>query len=357
VLALDDGEEIAQPCCRARHRSNGSGALKPENRVRAGVERVMFAGLDFELGGDADARERVGRVARAGMLPEAGAISPAAFSADRALHGPESASAPGGVAPASRAPDSSDPDSAAPKFAASCWLRMIPPPAVAQPVPAAGLAWSWAGQRGELVTRFGGAQVSRTPRGFEGSAWLADDARAPHHLLGGLAVMLSHRLGGSVFHAASVELDGGVIAFVGPSGAGKSTACQHVAGAPLVSVDRLALLPLGSRWFSHPLPGGTRPVAGLAEAPPRWRPLAAVLRVQQSSNDTAISAASPALAVKLLRESTFQSGLVPSAEHELLASLEGLLQHVPVARLELRLGASLKPLLRRWLESQAEERR
>ena len=73
---------------------------------------------------------------------------------------------------------------------------------------------------------------------FEGEAWLAPSARAPHFLLGGLAVMLSHRLGGGVLHAASVEFDGGVVAFVGPSGAGKSTACRHMAGAPLVSVDR-----------------------------------------------------------------------------------------------------------------------
>jgi hypothetical protein len=202
---------------------------------------------------------------------------------------------------------------------------------------------------------------------FEGRAWLDDDARAPHHLLGGLAVMLSHRLGGGVLHAASVELDGTVVAFVGPSGAGKSTACRHVEGAPLVSVDRLAILPLGAvlpavlpsapTWFSHPLPGGTRPVPDMPSVPPRWRPLGAVLRVRQSANETAIVAPSAALAVTLLRESTFQSGLGPSAEHELLEALDGLVQHVPVARLELCLGARLKPLLRRWLKSQAEERR
>jgi hypothetical protein len=91
---------------------------------------------------------------------------------------------------------------------------------------------------------------------------------------------------------------------------------------------------------------------------PCWRPLAAVLRVKKAATGTAIIApASPASAVTLLRESTFQTGLLPSAEHELLAALDQLVQHVPVARLELQLGASLKPLLRRWLKSQAEERR
>lgn len=261
------------------------------------------------------------------------------------------------------------PNTLAPKFAASCRLQMVPPPASGQVPPSSGLGWEWAGQGGELVTRFGGAQIRHAPQrregrpAFEGTAWLADAPGAPHHLLGGLAVLLTHRLGGGVFHAASVEVDGAVVAFIGPSGAGKSTACRHVEGAPLVSVDRLALLPQRAglrgepRWAAHPLPGGTRPIPDMPGALPCWRPLAAVLRVQRSATRTAIVAPAPASAVTLLRESTFQTGLAPSAEHELLAALEQLVQHVPVARLELQLGASLKPLLRRWLKSQAEEPR
>ena len=236
---------------------------------------------------------------------------------------------------------------------------MIPRPLPAPdgaPTPASGLAWEWRAAGGELVTRLAAARVESVSGGFAGEAWLDADARAPHHLLGGLAVMLGHRLGGGVFHAASVELDGAVVAFVGPSGSGKTTACRHMGGAPLVSVDRLALLPLGSTWFAHPLPGGTRPFPDIPGAEPRWRPLRAVLRVEQSTNGTSISVPSPARAVTLLRESTFQSGLRPSAERELLAALDALVQHVPVARLELQLGASLTPLLRRWLESQAKER-
>jgi hypothetical protein len=338
------------------------GASWLENRVGAHAMRMTFAGLELELTGDADACARVGRVARAGMLA-AGAI------------------VPGPIAPAANTP--------APKFAASCRLQMVPPPPtdrVDRVVPQSGLGWDWTAQGGELVTRFAGAQIRQAPggleapavertvaeanavdtRAFEGTAWLGDDARAPHHLLGGLAVLLSHRLGGGVFHAASIELDGAVVAFIGPSGAGKSTACRHVEGAPLVSVDRLALLPMpvsplprrGPGWFSHPLPGGTRPVPDMPGALPGWRPLAAILRVQKGVTGTAITApASPASAVTMLRESTFQSGLRPSSEHELLGALERLVQHVPIARLELQLGASLKPLLRRWLKSQAEERR
>lgn len=302
---------------------------------------MTFAGLELELTGHAEACAHIVRAARFGM--------PAAAPW-----------APDAIAPVA--------DTPAPKFAASCLLtrchlEMVSPPATKREVPQNGLGWEWTAQGGELVTRWGGARVCRAPGGFEGAAWLADDARAAHHVLGGLAVMLTHQLGGGVFHAASVELEGAVIAFIGPSGSGKSTACRHVEGAPLVSVDRLVLLPSGSvlpevpRWFAHPLPGGTRPVPDMPWAAPGWRPLAAVLRVVQSATTTAIVAPGPASAVTLLRESTFQTGLRPGAEHELLAALEQLVQHVPVARLELQLGASLRPLLRRWLKSQAEERR
>jgi hypothetical protein len=331
VLALDDGEEVAPPGSRALQARHDAGLSAPENRARARAARVTFAGIELELTGDADACARIGRVARSGMLPAA------AIGRDP-------------MAVVSNTP--------APKFAASCRLQMVPPPATDRVLPQSGLGWDWTAQGGELVTRFGGARLWQAPDGaFEAAAWLADDAPAPHHLLGGLAVLLTHRLGGGVFHAASVELDGAVVAFIGPSGAGKSTACRHVEGAPLVSVDRLALLPLGSGWFAHPLPGGTRPIPDMPGALPCWRPLAAVLRVRQSATGTAIVAPAPASAVTLLRESTFQTGLRPSAEHELLAALEQLVQHVPVARLELQLGASLKPLLRRWLNSQAEDPR
>lgn len=337
MLALDDGEKVA-PLPSRRPSRNDSGVLGAESRTDGCALRMTFAGIELELTGDAEAGARVGRAARAeDPVTEVSADTPA------------------------------------PKFAARCRLQMIPPPAIEPEPPQSGLGWEWTARRGELVTRLAGARIGLAPAGserdgceaaacFEGTAWLAGDARAPHHLLGGLAVMLSHRLGGGVFHAASVELDGAVVAFVGPSGAGKSTACRHMEGAPLVSVDRLMLLPLGRmlpqgpRWFAHPLPGGTRPVPDMPGAVARWRPLAGILRVRQSATGTAISAPTRAHAVTLLRESTFQTGLRPSAEHELLAALDDLVQHVPVARLELQLGASPRALLRRWLKSQAEER-
>lgn len=316
--------------------ARAAAAREPASSIAEGLARaevVCHAGLGYVLEGDAVACERVARVAWAGAAPGANVGSAGAAN------------------------------SAAPKFAARCRLRLASPGPITRATPRGGLAWSWGADGGRLYTRGAVARVREAADGFDGVGWLADDGRAPHELLGGLAVMLSRRLGGGVFHAASVVLDGGVIAFVGPSGAGKSTACRHVEQAPLFSVDRLAVLPAavlpaavlpaavaGSTWVAHPLAGGTRPVPGITSAEHRWLPLAGALRVQRSTSETAIVRLAPARAVMSLRESTFQAGLAPHAERELLAALDELAQQVPVARLELRLGASLAPLLRRWLE-------
>lgn len=333
MFALDAAEKNEATGARA------AAAREPASSIAEGLARaevVCHAGLGYVLEGDAVACERVARVARAGAAPGANV---GAASAEGAAN------------------------SVAPKFAARCRLRLASPGPITHATPRGGLAWSWGADGGRLSTRGAVARVREAADGFDGVGWLADDGRAPHELLGGLAVMLSRRLGGGVFHAASVVLDGGVIAFVGPSGAGKSTACRHVGQAPLFSVDRLAVLPAavlpaallpadvaGATWMAHPLPGGTRPVPSITSAEHRWLPLAGALRVQRSTSETAIVRLAPARAVMSLRESTFQAGLAPHAERELLAALDELAQQVPVARLELRLGASLAPLLRRWLE-------
>jgi hypothetical protein len=232
-------------------------------------------------------------------------------------------------------------------------------------LPRPGITWRWGEGGGQLVTRFAHARISGGAGGFSGRAWLDEDTAAPHFLLSGLTALLAHRLGGAVLHAASVELDAGVIAFIGPSGAGKSTACRHVERAPLFSVDRLAIVPFGRvgsaqaepLWFAHPLPGGTRPVPDMPTAEPRWLPVAGILRVERSPADTAIGLPSLAGAVTSLRGSTLQAGVGPGVEEELLGTLERLAQQLPVARLQLSLGASLEPLVRRWLVDQGEERR
>jgi hypothetical protein len=311
---------------------------------------ASFAGLDFELSGDAVACDRIVKAAP----PRA----------------PGGAGLTVGTSP--RVPA----NALAPKFAARCRLHMLSSAGAERTIlPRSGITWHWGEGGGQVVTRFAHAHISGGVSGFYGRAWVDDDALAPHFLLSGLTALLAHRLGGAVLHAASVELDAGVIAFIGPSGAGKSTACCHVAHAPLFSVDRLAIVPLGlagsaeagspeagsseagPMWLSHPLPGGTRPVPDMPSAEPRWLPVAGILRVERSAADTTIGVPSLAGAVRSLRESTFQAGVGPGVEAELLGILEHLAQRVPVARLHLNLGASLGPLLSRWLVDQAEERR
>jgi hypothetical protein len=330
VLGLDDGEEANRTPFFEEMMSPAVGVI------------ARFAGLELELDGDATACERLASSARKAITP--------------------------GVPAAVQSPN----------FAAGCRLQMLPRGlGPAAPVPRIGAAWRWHDSKGVLFTRFAGAELWRDADGWAARAWLDEDPRAPLCLLNGLATVLGHRLGGGVLHAASVELDAGVIAFVGPSGAGKSTACRHVERAPPFSVDRLIVLPADSgarlgthvastrrstrrpepRWFAHPLPGGTRAAADMPAAPARWLPLSGILRVVQAQSDTTIVKASPAAQVALLRASTFQTGLGTGAEQELLAALDDLAQHVPIGRLRLSLGASLEPLLRRWLSDQCEERR
>lgn len=309
-----------------------------------GVPR--FAGLDFELSGDGEA---VDRIVTAAPPCAPGSAGGAALGV--------------GTSPTLRA------NTLAPKFAARCRLHLLARGGAERPaLPRPGITWQWAEGAGQVVTRFAHARISGGADGaggFSGRAWVGDDARASHLLLSGLTALLVHRLGGAVLHAASVELDAGVVAFIGPSGAGKSTACRHVEHASLFSVDRLALLPLGLTgsprtgpvWFAHPLPGGTRPVPDMVSAAPRWLPLAGVLRVERALAGSAIGVPSLAGAVMSLRESTFQAGVGPGVEAELLGTLEHLANQLPVARLQLSLGASLEPLLRRWLGDQGGQRR
>jgi len=228
----------------------------------------------------------------------------------------------------------------------------------------APIAWRWAHGRGEVLTRSGRAEVWPTASGFAARARVGPAGGLPQ-LFAGLAALLLHRRGGVILHAASVELDAGVIAFIGPSGAGKSTACRHVDGAPAFSIDRLAVMPGEAEpgrdfgagrtmWLSHPLTGGT-PLPDMPAATPRTLPLHGVFRIRQSPDGTHIEPASRATAVAALRESSFQVGDGAGTELQLLERLERLAGAVPVARLHLSLGASLAAPLRRWLLDQAKE--
>jgi hypothetical protein len=367
-----------------------------EDKIGGGLDRawlVSFAGLHFELEASALTNARLARVAqtlapkltRSGSCPSSGASAgvsptPHASGAAAAAHDPSQ-----------------------PGLAQSCVmprcrvLEFRVPAAAKEPVTVpseslpggVALRWRWHGPgdgpaesgEGEVLTRFGRARVAQRSGGMLAHVWLGEDPRAAHLVLSGLAALLLHRAGGALLHSASVVLDDRVIAFIGPSGAGKSTACRHVAEAELFSVDRLAVLPVPPRshaagassgpgatsarapsmWLAHPLSGGTRSAADMPSAPEQWRPLAGVLRAQRGAlpppaEGALIRAISGAGAVAALRESAFQIGSGPGAEGDLLATLEALTRGVPVARLELSLGACLAPTLRRWLVDQAKER-
>jgi hypothetical protein len=345
-----------------------------EEGNRAAITGVIapFAGLRFELDGAAALCARFVRAARA--LPGGGGwegtVAPkfavgchvealAAGAAEPLSPRAAEPLCPGAAEPLS--PREAEPLSP-PRAAEPLCRGAAEPlsPRAAEPLrsPRAGIAWTWCGGEGSVSTRYGHARVTLEAGRFAARIAVRDEPLAAHFLLSGLAALVLHRLGGGILHAASVELDSGVVAFVGPSGAGKSTACLHAGDCPLFSVDTLAVVPgpIGPAgagvWFAHPLPGGTRPLPDMAASSHRWLPLRGVLRVHRSTDESSASAVSPASAVALLRESAFQIGDGRDAELELLAGLERLARAVPIGRLYLRLGASLKPILGRWLVDQ-----
>jgi hypothetical protein len=357
-----------------------------EDKIGGGLDRARlasFAGLHFELAASALTNERLARVARPLTLAATGASSRPSSAFTGVSPGPAGARW-ACIAPPCRVLECGEP--------ADMPVPPPPEPQASEPSPSgAALRWRWRsasdgndphGGEGEVLTRFGGARVAERPGGTVARVWLGADPRAAHFVMSGLASLLLHRRGGALLHSASVALDDRVFAFVGPSGAGKSTACRHVAGAELFSVDRLAVLPVPARagapgsglsgsgaasgavpamWLAHPLSGGTRSTADLPSAPDGWLPLAGVLRMQRGApvpppEGARIRDAAGAIAVATLRESAFQLGSGASAEAELLGTLEALTRSVPVARLELTLGASLAPALRRWLVDQAKDR-
>lgn len=223
-------------------------------------------------------------------------------------------------------------------------------------VGARGVQWECDDDRGRAVTQHAYIEWRVVRSRFYADARVDRSSRSSEGLLTALAAAVLHSTGGAVLHAASVELPYGVVAFIGPSGSGKSTACQHVTGARLFSVDRLAVAPAqpsarrGHRWCAAPLPGGTGSLPNLKLGSGSGRAaLALVARVHQASTETRLAECSHSEAVAALRACAFHAGSGARVELELLRHLEHLAEEVPFANLHLRFGDPLEPALRDWL--------
>jgi len=224
------------------------------------------------------------------------------------------------------------------------------------------LRWAWKLDEAQISTRNARAQLWRRESGYSVQAWLRPESHATRTLVGAISSAILHDLGGLVLHSGSVLSAGGVVAFIGPSGAGKSTACRHMLGDPIFSLDRLAVLPCSPEqspeptragvqpaWFAYPWPGGTAIDPDKPHAVPRWSRLRGILRVRQSMGAAQVEACSPAAAVALLRESTYHGCPDARVEGEILHRLERLAGAVPVGRVYFALGPSLTPPVSRWL--------
>jgi hypothetical protein len=303
-------------------------SLPPEERLAAhqgAVLEVTFAGLDFELEGSARLLEH----ARA--VPLISIRQPLRQGLVRASNGVARVYV--------RLEEANDAD-----------LRGI-----GECMGARGIRWEWGEARGRALTQRAYVEWQVVRSRFHAEAKITSSARAAESLLTALAAAVLHRAGGAVLHAASIELPYGVVAFIGPSGAGKSTACAHVTGGRLFSVDRLAVVPAqpsncgAHRWEAAALPGGTGTLPDVRLEGGSGKPLALVARVHHASTETSLAECSHAEAVAALRACAFHAGSGARSELELLGHLDRLAEQVPFANIHLRLGVALEPMLRDWL--------
>jgi hypothetical protein len=138
---------------------------------------------------------------------------------------------------------------------------------------------------------------------FEGTARLAVDTggAAEMDLLQAVAAAVVSASGGAVLHAAAVALDGRACLYVGPPDAGKSTACAHT-GAPLLAIDRVALVPGGESGFvAWAVPGGPEDEHTGQKASPPVAPAGCILRVVQARGAVRAQRLPPAQGVMVVR--------------------------------------------------------
>jgi hypothetical protein len=213
------------------------------------------------------------------------------------------------------------------------------------------IEWAWQGARGLVRARDVHALVERTGRAeFGVRARLPSNPSAAEALLAAVAPVLLHAVGGTVLHAACVELSERAVAFVGPSGAGKSTACRHTSGSHTFSWDRLAVAPGAKGWVACPLPGGKPSGRTGARSVHAVLPLAAILRVVQSQRGPCVEACQSHRRMVLLRQAALHGGRTRAAELELLAALAALGEALPVGILEFALGDPLRPAIERFIQ-------
>jgi hypothetical protein len=246
------------------------------------------------------------------------------------------------------------PDLPAPLARVDCELEATsrPPPQRQGGHP---IEWSWQGARGQVQTHHVQARLEQLePRQFRLRAGLPGDPVALSTLFSAVTPALVHALGGTVLHAASVELGGGVIAFVGPSAAGKSTACGHTATSLCFSLDRLAVVPSAQGWVACALPGGKGWEQAGARSGHSVLPLRAVLRVVQSQLGPRIFARAGHARLALLRQATFHGARVRALELELLGALDALGQALPTGQLEFALGDALAPVIEAFIQGRSE---
>jgi hypothetical protein len=160
-----------------------------------------------------------------------------------------------------------------------------------------------------------------------------------------LSILLREH-GGALFHAASVQFDGGVLFFPGVSGTGKSTIAGLAAPRPVLSDEISGLRPSRGRIYAFPTPfWGDLPRTRAAEA----GPLLGIVLLRRGE-PASLTPATPAEAVAALLEgaNVFETPVAPVAMRRILAAMNGLAT-VPCHRLSFRLPSNPWPLLEQSL--------
>jgi hypothetical protein len=160
-----------------------------------------------------------------------------------------------------------------------------------------------------------------------------------------LSVLLREH-GGALFHAASVQFDGGVLFFPGVSGTGKSTIAGLAAPRAVLSDEISGLRPWKGRIHAFPTPfWGDLPRTRAAEAGPL---LGIVLLRRDDALSLTSATSAEAVAALLEGANVFEPQVAPGAMRRILAAMNDLAT-VPCHRLSFRLPSNPWPLLDRSL--------